>query len=88
MTVVAGRRGPPSDGPGTARHLTRGQQGYGIGSALLRSFLEDIDQSSPPAFLEADDERIVVLYERFGFRVVSQEKILGVDTRFLWRDRP
>jgi ribosomal protein S18 acetylase RimI-like enzyme len=65
-----------------------GQQGYGIGSALLRSTLDEIERLGRPAFLQADDERNVVLYERFGFRVVSRENILGVDTRFLWRDRP
>jgi ribosomal protein S18 acetylase RimI-like enzyme len=62
------------------------QQGHGIGSALLRSFLDEVDQKGAPVFLQADDDRNVVLYERFGFTVVSQEEILGVNTRFLWRE--
>ncbi|MGC5055099.1 GNAT family N-acetyltransferase [Micromonospora sp. DT48] len=62
------------------------QQGYGIGSALLAAFLDDVDQQRVPAFLQADVDRNVVLYERFGFRVVSQEAILGINTSFMWRD--
>jgi ribosomal protein S18 acetylase RimI-like enzyme len=65
-----------------------GEQGHGIGSMLLRSVLEEADRTGKPAFLQADDERNVELYEKFGFKVVSQEHILGVNTRFLWRDRP
>jgi ribosomal protein S18 acetylase RimI-like enzyme len=62
------------------------QQGYGIGSALLTAFLADVDTQQVPAFLQADVDRNVVLYERFGFRVVSQEAILGINTSFMWRD--
>ncbi|MFI6763836.1 GNAT family N-acetyltransferase [Micromonospora sp. NPDC050417] len=62
------------------------QQGYGVGSALLTSFLAEVDQQGAPAFLQADVDRNVVLYERFGFKVVSQEKILGINTSFMWRD--
>lgn len=63
-------------------------QGHGIGSALLKAFLKAADESKTPVFLQADFDRNVVLYERFGFKVVSQEEILGVPTRFLWRDVP
>jgi ribosomal protein S18 acetylase RimI-like enzyme len=62
------------------------QQGHGIGSALLTSFLAEVDQQRASAFLQADIERNVVLYERFGFTVISQEEILGINTRFMWRD--
>ncbi|GAB3838726.1 GNAT family N-acetyltransferase [Micromonospora andamanensis] len=61
-------------------------QGYGIGSAMLTAFLADVDRQKVPAFLQADVDRNVVLYERFGFQVVSQEAILGINTCFMWRD--
>jgi len=28
----------------------------------------------------------VGLYEKFGFTVTSRQDIIGVDTRFMWRD--
>jgi len=60
-------------------------QGRGVGSALLSSFIERVDDLDVPSFLETDVDRNVVLYERFGFQVVAQERIIGVTTRFLWR---
>jgi ribosomal protein S18 acetylase RimI-like enzyme len=61
-------------------------QGRGVGKALLSAFLTAIDEVSAPAFLETDVDRNVELYESFGFVVTSQEDIVGVHTRFMWRD--
>jgi GNAT superfamily N-acetyltransferase len=68
-----------------------GLHGQGIGRALLDGFLEGIDRETAgdqraPAFLETDVERNASIYERFGFVTVSRAVILGVDTRFMWRD--
>jgi ribosomal protein S18 acetylase RimI-like enzyme len=63
-------------------------QGRGVGTALLRSFLDSDEARTTPAFLETDVERNVVLYQRFGFEIVSSAVILGIDTRFMWRDPP
>jgi predicted N-acetyltransferase YhbS len=60
-------------------------QGRGVGAALLRAFLEYADRSATPAFLETDVDRNVVFYERFGFRLVGRDDILGIDTRFMRR---
>ena len=60
-------------------------QGRGIGKALLTSFLETVDEQGSPAYLETDVDRNVVLYEKFGFRVVAQAEINGVNNRFMWR---
>ncbi|MFI8323764.1 GNAT family N-acetyltransferase [Streptomyces sp. NPDC085529] len=60
-------------------------QGHGVGTALLRAVLETIDEQRAAAFLQADVDRNAVLYQRFGFEIVSQETILGIDTRFMWR---
>jgi ribosomal protein S18 acetylase RimI-like enzyme len=60
--------------------------GRGIGKALLASFLEMVDQQNAPAYLETDVDRNVPLYERFGFKVVSQADFEGVNNRFMWRE--
>ncbi|AXG77931.1 GNAT family N-acetyltransferase [Streptomyces paludis] len=62
------------------------EQRHGVGTALLGAFLDEVDQQRAPVFLQTDVDRNVVLYERFGFKVVSQEEILGVNTRFMWRE--
>jgi len=61
-------------------------QGRGVGKALLSTFLTTIDEGGAPAFLETDVDRNVELYESFGFVVTGREDIVGVNTRFMWRD--
>lgn len=61
-------------------------QGQGVGKALLSSFLEMADQDGSMAYLETDVDRNVPLYEKFGFRVIAREEILGVNNRFMRRD--
>ncbi len=61
-------------------------QGAGVGKALLMTFLTSVDEQGSPTFLETDVDRNVFLYESFGFTVTSREDIVGVDTRFMWRD--
>jgi ribosomal protein S18 acetylase RimI-like enzyme len=61
-------------------------QGHGVGKALLKTFLTMVDEQGSPAFLETDVDRNVELYGSFGFTVTSREDIVGVDTRFMWRD--
>ena len=61
-------------------------QGRGAGKALLETFLTTVDDHGLPAFLETDVDRNVALYESFGFEVTSREDIVGVNTRFMWRD--
>ncbi len=61
-------------------------QGRGVGKALLRTFLMTVDEQQSAVFLETDVDRNVSLYESFGFAVTSQESIVGVNTRFMWRE--
>lgn len=43
--------------------------------------------SQPIAYLETDVDRNVSLYEKFGFQVIGQADILGInDRRFMRRD--
>jgi ribosomal protein S18 acetylase RimI-like enzyme len=61
-------------------------QGRGVGRLLLESFLTEVDEQEVAAFLETDVDRNVLLYEKMGFTVTSRQEIVGVDTRFMWRD--
>lgn len=47
-------------------------QGKGIGSALLRTVLEQVDEEGEPAFLESSKESNISLYARFGFKVINE----------------
>ena len=49
-----------------------GQQGRGIGSALLRAGLEVVDQNPHPCYLESTNFRNNALYQRFGFEVIDE----------------
>jgi GNAT superfamily N-acetyltransferase len=63
-------------------------QGKGAGKALLSSFLATADEQGMPVFLETDVDKNVALDEKFGFKVVGVETILGVCTRLMWRGSP
>jgi GNAT superfamily N-acetyltransferase len=63
-------------------------QGHGVGKALLASLIEIVDEQAMPAFLETDVDRNVTLYEQFGFHVITKTDIIGINTRFMWRDAP
>jgi ribosomal protein S18 acetylase RimI-like enzyme len=60
-------------------------QGRGIGSQLMRAFVERMDSTGETAYLETDKEINVRFYERFGFRVVGEQEILGVPNWFMLR---
>lgn len=48
------------------------RQGRGLGSALLRHALEQIDQEHRPAYLETANPRNIALYQRHGFELVGR----------------
>jgi ribosomal protein S18 acetylase RimI-like enzyme len=49
-------------------------QGRGVGSALLRAANARLDAEGMPAYLETGTTRNVALYERHGFRTISEHK--------------
>jgi ribosomal protein S18 acetylase RimI-like enzyme len=49
-------------------------QGRGVGSALLRAANARLDAAAMPAYLETGTPRNVALYERHGFKVLSEHK--------------
>jgi ribosomal protein S18 acetylase RimI-like enzyme len=49
-------------------------QGRGVGSALLRAANARLDDAGMPAYLETGTARNVALYQRHGFKVLSEHK--------------
>jgi ribosomal protein S18 acetylase RimI-like enzyme len=58
----------------------------GIGSALLRSWLDSIEKDGLPSYLETDREENILFYERVGFRVEVELNVL--DTGIWCMRRP
>jgi ribosomal protein S18 acetylase RimI-like enzyme len=54
-------------------------QGQGFSSRLLRPVLERIDRERMPCYLETNTEKNVAIYRRFGFEVVSEDKMPGTE---------
>jgi len=51
--------------------------GQGFSSRLVRPVLERIDQEGMPCFLETNVDKNVAIYRRFGFEVISEDKLPG-----------
>jgi ribosomal protein S18 acetylase RimI-like enzyme len=54
-------------------------QGQGFSSRLVRPVLERIDRERMPCFLETNTGKNVAIYRRFGFEVVSEDKMPGTE---------
>ena len=52
-------------------------QGQGVGATMLREVTDHADDAGVPAYLESSNERNLTLYERHGFRVVEDFRLLG-----------
>ena len=57
-------------------------QGQGHGGALLAELLERVDADDAPSYLETDRRASRAFYERAGYGVVGEERVLGVR---VWR---
>ena len=60
-------------------------QGRGVGGRLMQVFCAQMDAAREDAYLETDKPINVRFYERFGFRVIGEEKVLGVANYFMHR---
>lgn len=65
--------------------VERPLQGKGVGGAMLRAFCARVDAEGAPAYLETDKSLNVAIYERFGFRTVAEDQILGITNWFMTR---
>jgi len=64
-------------------------QGEGFSSRLLRPVLERIDLERMPCFLETNNEKNAAIYRRFGFEVLSEDKLPGTEvTSFAMLRKP
>ena len=54
-------------------------QGQGFSGRLPRPVLERIDREGMPCFLETNTDKNVAIYRRFGFEVVSEDKLPGTE---------
>lgn len=61
-------------------------QGKGIGSMLLNQFCRLADVQNADAYLETDKEENLPLYKKFGFAVVDEDMVCGVQNWFMWRN--
>ena len=64
------------------------RQRRGTGSALLETWLAEVDDSGLPAYLETDGASNLAFYQRAGFRVVNETQILGVRVWCMHRPAP
>jgi GNAT superfamily N-acetyltransferase len=60
-------------------------QGRKIGTLMLGEFCQLLDDNLSIGYLETDKRENVSFYERFGFRVIQVEDVLGVVTWFMLR---
>jgi len=54
-------------------------QGKGFSSRLVKPMLERIDRERMPCFLETNTGKNAAIYRRFGFEVVSEDKLPGTE---------
>ena len=60
-------------------------QGQGVGSAMLGAFCARMDDCRALSYLETDKSENVLFYEKFGFKVVAEAKVLGIPNWFMSR---
>jgi ribosomal protein S18 acetylase RimI-like enzyme len=60
-------------------------QHKGIGSHLMESFCDLIDEDRTEAYLETERPENAPFYQRFGFNVMEDEVVIGVKNWFMLR---
>jgi GNAT superfamily N-acetyltransferase len=65
--------------------VTPGMQGKGVGSALMRHYIEHLDREKAAGYLETDRVENVEFYKRFGFIVQRAEQLIGAPVWYMWR---
>jgi len=62
-------------------------QGKGVGTALMRRYIEILERDNATGYLETDRAKNVEFYKKFGFVVEKQEHIIGTPSWYMWRRR-
>ena len=60
-------------------------QGQGIGSQMMEYCCNHIDKLRMAAYHETDRQENVKFYERFGYKVIKVETIMGFPNWYMWR---
>lgn len=60
-------------------------QRQGIGKALMRRYLEHLEQEKTAGYLETDRAENVEFYKSFGFVVRREEQLIGAPIWYMWR---
>jgi GNAT superfamily N-acetyltransferase len=60
-------------------------QGRGVGTALMRRYVEHLDEARAAGYLETDRPANVEFYKRFGFVVRRNEELIGAPIWYMWR---
>jgi GNAT superfamily N-acetyltransferase len=60
-------------------------QGRGVGTALMRRYVEHLEQQNSAGYLETDRAENVEFYKKFGFAVRHEETLIGTPTWYMWR---
>jgi GNAT superfamily N-acetyltransferase len=60
-------------------------QGQGVGTALMRYYVEQLERGKAAGYLETDRPENVSFYKKFGFVVRYEEKVIGTTTWHMWR---
>ncbi len=68
--------------------VTSTARGKGLGSAILEATLKTVDADAMPAYLDNSNEKNTRLYERYGFRIISEYRPRKDAPPFwgMWRD--
>jgi predicted N-acetyltransferase YhbS len=62
-----------------------GRQGKGVGTALMRRYIEHLEGEKVAGYLETDRARNVEFYKKFGFVLQSSEELIGTPVWYMWR---
>jgi len=65
--------------------VDRDFQGKGVGSRLMQIYCAELDGIGESGYLETDKSQNVEFYRKFGFEVVSESQVIGVQTYFMTR---
>lgn len=60
-------------------------QGKGVGTALMRRYVEHLEQVNVAGYLETDRAENVEFYKKFGFVVQRNEELIGAPVWYMWR---
>jgi GNAT superfamily N-acetyltransferase len=60
-------------------------QSQGFGTALMRRYIEYLNQEQAAGYLETDRPENVEFYKRFGFVLRREEVLIGTPVWYMWR---